>query len=55
MLAVIKKFVATSSRLSFYDLLILFVIGKTDHHINVAHFLKKTLFNCIFGSKPDSF
>jgi len=27
-----NKFVATSNRLFFYNLLIIFVEGKTDHH-----------------------
>ena len=39
----LKVFVAMSNRLLFYDLLIIFVRGKTDHHINVVHFLKKRL------------
>jgi len=28
----LKTFVVTSNRLFFYDLLIIFVMGKTDHH-----------------------
>jgi len=28
----LKNFVATSNRLVFYDLLIIFVRSKTDHH-----------------------
>jgi len=41
MLVVIKKFVVTSNRLFFYDLLIIFVKAKTDHHVNSKlHFLK---------------
>jgi len=51
----LKEFVVTSNRLCFYDLLIIFVKAKTDHHLNVVHFLKKTLFSCIFGSKLRSF
>jgi len=39
----LKVFVAMSNRLLFYNLLIIFVRGKTDHHINVVHFLKKRL------------
>jgi len=31
----------SSNCLFFYDFLIIFVRGKTDHHINLAHFLKK--------------
>jgi len=32
MLFVIKMFVVTSKRLFFYDVLIIFVRGKTDYH-----------------------
>jgi len=32
MLLLLKKFVATSNRLFVYNLLIIFVRGKTDHH-----------------------
>jgi len=31
-MVVIKKFVATSNHLFFYDLLIIFVRGKTDQY-----------------------
>jgi len=34
----------------------LFLLGaKRITIINVVHFLKKTLFSCKFGSKPDAF
>jgi len=39
----LKEFVAMSNRLFFYDLLIIFVGGKTDHHINVGYFLKNVV------------
>jgi len=50
----LKKFVATSNRLLFYNLLILFVRDETDHHYQRSTF-EKTLFSCIFGSKPEVF
>jgi len=37
----LKEFVVTSNRLSFYNLSIIFVKAKTDHHIIVVHFFKK--------------
>jgi len=47
---------ASSKRLFFYDLLIIFVRGNADHHYwKRGIFLKKTLLSCIFGSKPHSF
>jgi len=51
----LKEFVAMFNRMFFYDLLIVFVRGKTDHHNIVVHFLNKTLFSCIFGSKYHRF
>jgi len=36
----LKELVVTSNRLFFYNLLIIFVKAKMDHHINVVHFLK---------------
>jgi len=32
-----------------------FVRGKTVHHYERSTFLKKTLYSCIFSSKPDNF
>jgi len=41
MLVVIKKFVATSNRFFFHDLLIIFVGDKRITIINVVHFVKE--------------
>jgi len=46
---------ASSNRLFFYDLLVIFGRGKADHHYQRSTFLKKALFSCIFGSKHDSY
>jgi len=35
----LQKFVATSNRLFFYDLLIIFVRGRTDHNINIVGYI----------------
>ena len=40
-------------RALFYNILIIFLGAKRFTIINVIHFLKKTLYSCIFGSKPD--
>jgi len=37
MLVVTKTFVVTSNRLFLYDLSIIFVRGKTDHHHQRSH------------------
>jgi len=46
---------SSSNRLFLYDVWIIFVRGKADHHYQRSTFLKKALFSCIFASKPDSF